>query len=353
MVVTSTGSLKEACMCKGFRSTLSGAALQWFASLPKMFISTFADFINAFNQQFASNRKPEKQTSDLYRIVQRFKESTRDYLNRFNIEKVFIPKCDISTAVEAFSCGLHHDSDLYRELTKYPCTTFEEVQQKAVGVMHLEEHEGSCLDHLLPKGAKSGKVNTAEQVLPSPPPLYSKVVNLITRGSEICGLTYSSAKRHAIETKGHKPESSCRISRRDLPAAAFDETDIQDEGEQHHDALIITLSIGHSLRERPAQEGGTPGLVQWRNETLSGEIVIPTFIRGVNKEVRYLAIDGPSTYNVILGRPWIHEIKAVPSTYHQSLKLPTPWGVQEIRGDQEEARDCYKDALKPTAIPPA
>ncbi|XP_074297565.1 uncharacterized protein LOC141628304 [Silene latifolia] len=84
-----------------------------------------------------------------------------------------------------------------------------------------------------------------------------------------------------------------------------------------------------------------------------GEVVIPTFAGGVNKQVRYLVIDGSSTYNVILGRPWIHEMKAIPSTYHQSLKFPTPWGVQELRGHQEEARDCYKDALKPIASPPA
>ncbi|XP_074299586.1 uncharacterized protein LOC141630718 [Silene latifolia] len=108
MVVTTTGSLKEACMRKGFRSTLSGAALQWFVSLPNKSISTFADLVNAFNQQFTSSRKPEKQTRDLYRIVQRFEESTRDYQDRFNIEKV-IPKYDVSTAVEAFRRGRHHD----------------------------------------------------------------------------------------------------------------------------------------------------------------------------------------------------------------------------------------------------
>ncbi|XP_074293318.1 uncharacterized protein LOC141620309 [Silene latifolia] len=84
-----------------------------------------------------------------------------------------------------------------------------------------------------------------------------------------------------------------------------------------------------------------------------GEIVIPTFAGGMNKQVRYLVIDGPSTYNVILGRLWIHEMKAVPSTYHQSLKLPTPLGVQEIRGDQNVARDSYKNALKPIAAGPA
>ncbi|XP_074266973.1 uncharacterized protein LOC141590268 [Silene latifolia] len=139
MVITETGPLKEACMCKGFGSTLSEAALQWFIGLPNKSIANFADLVNAFNQQFTSNRKPEKQTSDLYQIVQEFEESTRDYLNRFNKEKVAIPICDITTAIQAFRRGLHQDSDLYKDMTKHPCTTFEEVQSKAIAVIRLEE----------------------------------------------------------------------------------------------------------------------------------------------------------------------------------------------------------------------
>ncbi|XP_074298694.1 uncharacterized protein LOC141629617 [Silene latifolia] len=117
MVITATGPFKEACMCKEFGSTLSGAALQWFVGLPNKSIANFADLVNEFNQQFVSSRKPEKQTSDLYRIVQGFEESTRDYLNRFNKEKVEIPRCDIATAIQAFRRGLHQDSDLYKYVT--------------------------------------------------------------------------------------------------------------------------------------------------------------------------------------------------------------------------------------------
>ncbi|XP_074271605.1 uncharacterized protein LOC141595538 [Silene latifolia] len=111
---------------------------------------------------------------------------------------------------------------------------------------------------------------------------------------------------------------------------------------------------GMGFTEKDLAKKAVP-LVGFSGETKHsiGEIIIPTYAGGVNKQVRYLVIDGPSTYNVILGRPWIHEMKAIPSTYHQCLKFPTPWGVQEIRGDQEEARDCYKVAQKPTTGSPA
>ncbi|KAJ9544336.1 hypothetical protein OSB04_024043 [Centaurea solstitialis] len=48
-----------------------------------------------------------------------------------------------------------------------------------------------------------------------------------------------------------------------------------------------------------------------------GEIILLVFAKGINKQTKFNVIDYQSAYNVILGRPWIHEMKAVPSTYHQ------------------------------------
>ncbi|XP_074267057.1 uncharacterized protein LOC141590359 [Silene latifolia] len=46
MVVAAIGPEKEACICKGFGSTLSGATLQWFVNLPNKSISSFAGLVN-------------------------------------------------------------------------------------------------------------------------------------------------------------------------------------------------------------------------------------------------------------------------------------------------------------------
>lgn len=42
---------------------------------------------------------------------------------------------------------------------------------------------------------------------------------------------------------------------------------------------------------------------------------------------------GPSPYNAIIGRPIIHRLRAVPSTYYQVMKFPTSLGVGMVRGD--------------------
>ena len=79
--------------------------------------------------------------------------------------------------------------------------------------------------------------------------------------------------------------------------------------------------------------------------TLS-EIVLPVWAEGMNLNTKFVVMDNPSAYNIILGRPWIHEMKAVPSTYHQVIRFPTPWGVKEVRGEQFVSRDCYQTSFQ-------
>ncbi|KAL5785004.1 hypothetical protein ACOSQ2_007396 [Xanthoceras sorbifolium] len=60
--------LREACMCKGFGSSLVRPALQWYTNLPNISINSFAQLTDTFVKQFASSRKLEKQSDDLYTI---------------------------------------------------------------------------------------------------------------------------------------------------------------------------------------------------------------------------------------------------------------------------------------------
>ena len=42
---------------------------------------------------------------------------------------------------------------------------------------------------------------------------------------------------------------------------------------------------------------------------------------------RFLVVDVPSAYNMLLGRPSLNSIKAIPSAYHMMIKFPTVSGV--------------------------
>ncbi|KAK6137891.1 hypothetical protein DH2020_028349 [Rehmannia glutinosa] len=62
--------------------------------------------------------------------------------------------------------------------------------------------------------------------------------------------------------------------------------------------------------------------------------------------IKYLVVEAPFAYNVIMGRPGLNQFQAVVSTYHLKMKFPTTGGVGEVRGDQKTARECYNVSLK-------
>ncbi|GKG56210.1 hypothetical protein Tco_0577285, partial [Tanacetum coccineum] len=43
--------------------------------------------------------------------------------------------------------------------------------------------------------------------------------------------------------------------------------------------------------------------------------------------MRFTVISAPSPYNIILGRPALKQLRAIPSTIHGMMKFPTRWGI--------------------------
>ncbi|KAL0301391.1 UNVERIFIED_CONTAM: hypothetical protein Sradi_6415900 [Sesamum radiatum] len=62
--------------------------------------------------------------------------------------------------------------------------------------------------------------------------------------------------------------------------------------------------------------------------------------------LKFLVVDIPLAYNVILGRPMLNAFRAVISTYHMKVKFPVDEGVGEVRADILQACKCYIEAIK-------
>jgi len=75
-----------------------------------------------------------------------------------------------------------------------------------------------------------------------------------------------------------------------------------------------------------------------------------TFTDGLasrTEKIRYLVVNAPSAYNILLGRPTLNKTGAVPSTRHMKVKLPSMEEmIITIRSDQKEAKKCYENSLK-------
>ena len=62
--------------------------------------------------------------------------------------------------------------------------------------------------------------------------------------------------------------------------------------------------------------------------------------------VKFLLVDAPLAYNMLLGRPSLNAIRAIPSAYHRVIKFPTANGVGMVRGDQHMTKECYSALMK-------
>ncbi|XP_022143643.1 uncharacterized protein LOC111013504 [Momordica charantia] len=120
---------------------------------------------------------------------------------------------------------------------------------------------------------------------------------------------------------------------------------------------VLSLSVYSALRwERDQLKPSSTPLVGFAGEsvTVEGCSSLPVTLgegeHQVTSIVEFMVIDRTSAYNTILGRPFIHQLKAIPSTYHQMMKYLTASRMATIRGEYETLRECYAAALKGTAI---
>ena len=65
-----------------------------------------------------------------------------------------------------------------------------------------------------------------------------------------------------------------------------------------------------------------------------GQISLPVNMEGKQVTMAFIVVASFSPYTVILGRPWIHAMGAVPSTLHVKVKFRTEQGIAVVKGSQ-------------------
>ncbi|RVW42832.1 hypothetical protein CK203_079966 [Vitis vinifera] len=104
----------------------------------------------------------------------------------------------------------------------------------------------------------------------------------------------------------------------------------------------VVSHMGHSLAglENPGRIlSGFNG----SSTTSLGDIVLPVQAGPVTLNVQFSVVQELSPFNIILGRTWLHYMKAI-STYHQMVSFLTNEGQIDLYGSQLAARQCYQIA---------
>ena len=78
-------------LLKKFGKTLSKGALTWYDHLPEHSITSFEMLADAFIKAHAGAKKVQARKADIFRIAQRDNELLREFVNRFQRERMELP----------------------------------------------------------------------------------------------------------------------------------------------------------------------------------------------------------------------------------------------------------------------
>ena len=140
----------------------------------------------------------------------------------------------------------------------------------------------------------------------------------------------------------------------------------------HYDALILIVSINnfdvHKVLVDPGSAADLLHLLAFKQmrvpldclssagrvlsgfngaTTLTvGDIAFPVQAGPLIQKVLFSVVEDLEPYNTIMGWAWLHAMKAVPSTYHQTISYVTASGQVDLQGSQLTARQCYQLSMQ-------
>ena len=207
-------------------------------------------------------------------------------------------------------------------------------------------------------------------------------IHVILGGFAGGGESISARKAHLRSIRSREVMEVQAVSK--LPrlntAITFSDSDLEGCQHPHDDPLVIRAVVANKTIHRVLVDNGSSidiifastfnrmGIGREKLEPVSthlrgfsGEKVLPlgsiqlVLTLGdppfqATTAVKFLIVDAPSAYNMLLGRPSFNAIKVIPSAYHMMIKFPTTSGVGMVRGDQRVARECYSASIKQKAV---
>ncbi|XP_019251143.1 PREDICTED: uncharacterized protein LOC109230065 [Nicotiana attenuata] len=190
---------------------------------------------------------------------------------------------------------------------------------------------------------------------PPKPPSPARTIQMIIGGGD------NSVINYVKFTTTHKLKRTVAHERYDdfEDSITFEKSDTNGLSFPHYDALVITLRIADTDVKRIMVDDGSSTciihprvlmqmkledkiishcitLTGFNNavELTSGEIPLPVLAGGVTLETTFHVMDQETTYNAIIGRPWIHAIYAGDPKGHchsQAKRRPTLSAGRQMR----------------------
>lgn len=104
--------------------------------------------------------------------------------------------------------------------------------------------------------------------------------------------------------------------------------------------LRVVIGLGYTENDIDSSRRITIKAYDDAEHPSKGIITLPIRVGLVIENTFLQVLDLDLPYNMILGHPWIHTMKVVPSTYHQCLKYPYNGIEITISGDPNPFQFC-------------
>jgi len=163
-----------------------------------------------------------------------------------------------------------------------------------------------------------------------------------------------------------------------MPPVIFTDDDFHGLDHQQDDPMVITVEIeNYAVKKVLVDQGSSVDILYWatyqklqlpntamvpydepicgflsEQVTTRGYIDLHTVFRDGTQTktipIRFLIVDAPTSYNVLLGHPSLNTFGVVVSTPHLAMKFPSPSSdILTVHCDQRMARECYMASLCP------
>ncbi|XP_026416109.1 uncharacterized protein LOC113311491 [Papaver somniferum] len=390
-------------MCKYFAASLAGEALKWFEGLPIESVSSFHHLQNIFLGQYVSNNPSRPGIETAFRLRRRTNESLRHPTTRWRtMFSEMGRRVDERHLILAFINALFATDLLYTQIFRIKDTiTMSELREFQEEYIALEEKQRDMESYpvaisdskggntsLLPRltndivstsqgnhGRNSAQMEqklvamgSADQAEFDKEYKDKQLQNLggtdaFQPGSFAGQQTHYNKKtgRMPRNLPPQPPQGNTYAKEKDrntfvIEVGAKEKNlyyEIPGGGESHECPLVVRLGINLKPLEEDEEKnkkntwainmilidtGSSVDILFYHTyKTMGGrdDELIPSIYK-------IYGLDIESPYNALIGRPWMHGILAVASTFHQCIKFPLPQGVGIIRGDTVESKNCQE-----------
>uniref|UniRef100_A0A2N9IDL4 Uncharacterized protein n=1 Tax=Fagus sylvatica TaxID=28930 RepID=A0A2N9IDL4_FAGSY len=312
--------------------------------------------------------QPQKQSGDNVAINTTFKEPIFKILPQIKNKPYFVWPAklggDPASRESMPYCAYHREKGHLTE----SCRNYKALLEELVRDGHLHQFVDSAKHqqqrvHVLKPKAPIGTIEVIHS--------HARADNLRTETRAAAHL------REIFQVSEGVTPAPKRLRKEMTEEIIFTDRDLEGVQLPHSDALVVTMQIGDFEVKRILIDPGSSAEIMYDSlfkglglehkdldrkvdplYGFSGESVMPVgrvtvkvHAGTISSPTEFWVLNSYSPYNAILGRPWLHKMKAVPSTLHQRLRFLTPEGIIELQERTENEgltpqKKCAEELIK-------